>query len=98
MFKEPKLFGKDEDGYYLGRIEEIGWGNKEDMLMISNRKQNLWVLSIFSGYRQIGCFDVDNPHDFEEGDLVIVTKKDNKIINVVIEDKNAEPVTVIDVS
>jgi hypothetical protein len=85
-YKEPTLFGRDEDGQYEGRIEQIetGWfsGRDYDTLDISNRKPNLWILSLFVGYRQIGQFKVLKPHSFKEGQDVIVTKKDNKIIEV----------------
>lgn len=97
IYKEPKLFGKDEDGEYLGRIEEICTGRplnlfgktllKEsgDELYISNRHHNLWAFSLLNGYRQIGIFEVAYPHNFREGQNVIVTKKNNKIVSVVAE-------------
>jgi len=92
--KQPKLIGKDEDGEYIGRIEEIGLGYNEkkffglkikncpDQLMISNKKRYLWIFSIFNGYRQLGVFDVERPHDFKEGQDVLIGKKDDKIISV----------------
>lgn len=81
-YKKPKLFGKDDDGTYKGLVEEIGTSRNYDMLYLSNRKPNWWVLSLVSGYRQIGIFKVVKGHDFKEGDLVIVTKKDNEVIEV----------------
>jgi len=95
MLKKPKLIGKDEDGLYLGKIEQIethsgGLIDKTnyDILDISNRKPNLWIFSLLDGYRQVGQFKVLSPHKFKEGDLVIVHKKDNKIIDVQIEDNH----------
>ena len=94
-YKTPKIFGKDEDGEYLGRIDEIGSGKglklfgktiipeSKDMLMISNRRSNLWVFSLFNGYRQIGRYSVLRPNEFQEGEDVIVTKKEGKIIKVI---------------
>jgi hypothetical protein len=82
MYKEPKLYGKDEDGEYLGRIEQIETSKEYDILDISNRKPYLWVLSLFNGYCQIGQFKVSKPHPFKEWQNVIVTKKDNEIIKV----------------
>ncbi|MEK6862051.1 MAG: hypothetical protein AABY07_08865 [Nanoarchaeota archaeon] len=88
-YKEPKVFGKDEDGEYLGKIEQIGKGllSKKDTLYISNRRPNLWILSVFNGYKQIGIFETNKSTTFNEGDLVIVTKKGEKIINVVKDEK-----------
>jgi hypothetical protein len=79
-YKQPKLFGKDEDGEYLAMIEQIGTGQYEDTLYISNRKPNLYIFSIFNGYRQIGIFKT-NDHTFIEGEYVIVTKKEGKIVS-----------------
>ena len=90
-YKEPKLFGKDEDGEYLGMIEQIGTSRNGDLLMIGNRKPNLWIFSLLNGYRQIGSFklqpdfarsNIPQLNKFNEDDLVIVTKKDGKIVNV----------------
>lgn len=81
-YKKPKLVGKDEDGLYEGRIEQIGTGRTSDKLCISNRKPNLWWASIFDGYRQIGTFNVSKPNNFCEGQDVIVEKKNDKIIKV----------------
>lgn len=79
--KQPKLFGKDEDGIYLGRIEEIATSDGFDVLYICNRRPNAWILSPFTGYRQIGkTLVIDS--EFKEGDLVKVTKKDGKIVHV----------------
>jgi hypothetical protein len=104
-YKTPKLIGKDEDGEYLGRIEEKGLGDTlfikgfldlpiklfgktlipatDDVLMISNRHNPAWIFSLFTGYRQIGTYKVARPNNFHEGEEVIVTKKDDKIIKVI---------------
>lgn len=82
MYKEAKLFGKNEDGDYLARIEEIGTGQLFDTLYISNRHDNAWALSIFTGYRQIGTFDMMIPHDYDEGDDIIAIVKDGKIVSI----------------
>ena len=94
-YQEVKLWGKDDDGFYLGQIEEIATGSeikigkfilqkeRPDSLFIKNRKPFAWIFSIFTGYRQVGIFNVKRPHDFKEGDWVIAEKKDNKIIGVV---------------
>ena len=80
-----------------GRIEQIGLGHKEiklpldlvtiketaDLLMISNRKPNLWIFSIFNGYKQLGTIEICRPHDFKEGDNVIIYIENNKIIKVI---------------
>lgn len=82
MYKEPRLVGKDDDGEYLARIEEIGISKNYDTLYISNRKTNCWVFSILTGYRQIGIFKVLKPHNYKEWQDIIVKKKDGKIICV----------------
>jgi len=92
QYKKPKLIGTDENGEYKGIIEQIEASKKYDILDICNRRRNLWVLSLFSGYRQIGRFRVDKPHNFKEGDLIIATKKEGKIIKIV---KN--PITISNV-
>ena len=81
-YKKPKLIGKDEDGVYKGIIEQIEASREYDILDICNRRRNLWVLSIISGYRQLGQYKVAKPHHFEEGDLVIVEKKGDTIVDV----------------
>jgi len=81
-YKKSKLIGKDEDGYYKGIVEQIETSKNYDILDLCNRKRNLWVFSIVSGYRQIGQFKVNKPHNFKEGDLVIVKKKNDKVIEV----------------
>ena len=81
-YKEPKLFGKDEDGVYLGKIEEMGVGRYYDVLYISNRKPNLWAFSLFNGYRQLGIFKIQKPHCWHEKEDIIVKKKDDKIVSV----------------
>lgn len=85
-FKEAKLIRSNEDGYYQSRIEqiEIGWGGGE-VLDISNRKPNLWIFSLFNGYRQIGWIKGHFPN-FKEGQDVIVKLKKGKIVEV-IDDK-----------
>ena len=94
MYQEVKLFGKNKDGLYQGRIEQIMSGDglklfgrkifkdKPDLLCISNRHDPAWVLSIFTGYRQIGTFEVERAHNFKEGEDVIVKVKDDKIVEV----------------
>lgn len=64
------------------RIEEIGSGKKKDLLLISNRKRNLWIFSLFNGYRQIGTFYIKKPHSFKEGEDIFVTLEDDKIMSV----------------
>jgi hypothetical protein len=87
-YKEVKMFKKDEDGLYKGRIEQIEIGTywfkraNYDVLDISNRHDPAWVFSLFTGYRQIGQYKISIPHSFEEGQDVIVEKKDGKIVSV----------------
>jgi len=81
-FKNPKFIGNDEDGLYKGIVEQIETSKDYDILDLCNRKRNLWVFSIVSGYRQIGQFKVNKPHNFNEGDLVIAKKENNKITDV----------------
>lgn len=61
-----------------GRIEQIGvvFGvfSKKDVLYISNRKPNLWIFSLFNGYKQIGVFRIEQPHNFKEGEDVLVNQ------------------------
>jgi len=86
-YKKVKLFGKDEDGFYLGRIGDFsidkGWfgkGSGKITYYVCNRRSMAWVFSIFTGYRQIGRFTT---HEiFDRGDLVIAEMKDGKIINL----------------
>jgi len=85
-FKQPKLFGKDEDGMYLGKVDMIGIGSECDTVYISNRKPNLWIFSLLNGYKQIGVFKIDNPHTFSEGDLIQVKKENNEIISITKEE------------
>ena len=89
-FKKPKLFGKDEDGYYEGQIEQIGTAKDGNVLYISNRRAPLWVFSLFNGYRQIGTYKTttEENNKFKEGDLVIAEKKDDKIIKMLKEVRN----------
>ena len=79
---KPKLMGKDEDGLYKGLIQQIETAKDYDILDLCNRRRDLWVFFMFSGYRQIGQFKVNKPHNFNEGDLVIIEKKDDKVISV----------------
>ena len=81
-FKKSVLIGKDEDGFYKGIVEQIETSKDYDILDLCNRKRNLWVFSIISGYRQIGRFKVNKPHNFNEGDLVIVKKENDMVIDV----------------
>lgn len=83
MYKKPVLFGRNEDGVYEGRIEDIGVSPDYDTLYISNRVPNPWIFSIFNGYRQIGTFSIKNPHKFMAGQKVIVTIIDDKIVEVI---------------
>jgi len=80
-YKEVRLIGKLEDGDYLGRIEQIGIGTYH-MLYISNRHDNLWIFSLLTGYRQIGCFKISLPYDLKEGDDVMVSVLGGKIVGV----------------
>jgi len=94
-FKDARLFGKNEDGAYLGRIEEIlsgaplkirGMtliGEKPDVLCVSNRHDPAWVFSLLTGYRQLGTYKVERPHLFREGGDVVVTMRDDRIVDVV---------------
>lgn len=97
--KKAKLFGKNQDGLYLGRIEQIISGKplivfgktiikeKPDTLCISNRHDSVWIFSLFTGYRQIGKFDVQRPHLFKEGQDIIVKVIDDKVVEVSAEQK-----------
>ena len=87
-YKVPKLFGVDDDGLYEARIEEIGtgWFSDEDTLYISNRRPDLWVLSLFNGYRQLGTFKVHKGHKYSERQDIIVEKKHGVIIRIVESD------------
>jgi len=79
---KPKLMGKDEDGLYKGLIQQIETAKDYDILDLCNRRRDLWVFFMFSGYRQIGQFKVNKPHNFNEGDLVIVKKENDMVIDV----------------
>jgi len=76
-------------------IEQIGLGHKEiklpfgralretpDLLMISNGKTDAWVFSLFTGYRQVGGFEVFRPHPFKERMWVDVRLRNGKIVSV----------------
>jgi len=81
---------EDEDGLYLGRVEEIGTSKKNDTLYISNRKPNAWVFNIINGYRQLGLYKVPNPHELrraghnreKEDDKIIIRVVDNESGNI----------------
>lgn len=77
-----KLFGKNEDGKYDARIEQIETSKEYDILNICNRKPNLWILSLLSGYRQIGQYIIKRGHNFKEGQLVTVQVDDGTISSV----------------
>ena len=81
-YKQPTFFGQVEDGLYKGLVEQIESSKEYDILDMSNRRRNLLVLSLFNGYRQIGQYKINKPHHFNEGDLVIITVQNNKVINV----------------
>ena len=82
LFQEAKLFGVNQDGFYKALIEQIETSGQYDVLDISNRKPYLWILSLFSGYVQLGQFKVNKPHCWKENDLVIVEIKSGKIVSV----------------
>ena len=96
-YKKVKLIGKDEDGFYEGRIELIGtgrpliifgktiWKEKGDTLYISNRKTNFgWInLYHFFQYRQIGTFKVNYPNQYKEMQDIVVKKVNDKIVEIV---------------
>lgn len=76
-------------------IEQIEGGHKEiklplglklketpDFLDISNGKLYLWIFSLVSGYRQLGSFPINRPHQFNEREWVDVDIKEGKIVNV----------------
>lgn len=102
-YKKAKLFGKNQDGIYLARIEEIMSGRifklfgftifkeKPDTLCISNRHSPAWIFSLFTGYRQIGKFDVQRPHLFKEGQDIIVKVIDDKVVEVSASEEYAIP-------
>jgi hypothetical protein len=87
-FNEPTLFGKNKDGYYLGKIKQIGTSKKEDLLVVSNRKVNTWIFSLFTDPRQLGLYIVKRPHKFKEGQEVIVELSNDVAIDVIIDNKD----------
>lgn len=56
------------------RIEQIGTGKHSDLLMISNRKPNLWIAIIFNGYEQLGVFRKSKPHAYKEGENILIKR------------------------
>ena len=67
---------------YYARIEQIETSKYYDILDISNRKPCLWILSLFNGYKQFGQFKVIKPHNYHEGQDIIIRMLNNKIIGV----------------
>jgi len=69
-YKQVKLWGKDEDGLYLGRIEDCTINASGKLTYyVCNRRSMAWIFSLFTGYRQIGMFTT---HEiFDRGDLVM---------------------------
>ena len=55
-------------------IEQIGIGRIKDRLYISNRRRNLWIFSLFNGYKQLGVYDVVKPHKYYEQQYIFVKK------------------------
>ena len=80
--KIKKFINKHQNGEFKALIEEIGTGRKKDLLMISNRKRNLWILSLFNGYKQLGTMNIEKPHEYKEGDLITATIEQEKIKNI----------------
>lgn len=72
------MYGKNSSQFLSGDNKN----GSTDRLFLSNRKPNLWIFSLFNGYKQIGIFDVPTPHNFYEGQDVIVTKKGTQIVTV----------------
>lgn len=79
-----------------GYIEEVGVGHGEiklpfgfvlketkDELYISNGLFDLWIFNIFTGYRQIGVYKIERPHDFKWGDWVDIGFDEKGHINFV---------------
>ena len=95
-FEEPNLLNPDKDGFYKARIEQVNTGRRlellgyelfkerGDELFLNNRPAPAWIFSLITGYRQLGVFKVPFPHDYKEGQDIIVEKKDDKI-TVIIE-------------
>ena len=52
-----------------------------DRLDLSN-KPSWWILDLFRGYKQLGRFPVDRPHEFREREWVEVDIKDNEVVAV----------------
>jgi len=43
---------------------------------------NAWLFSLFTGYRQVGTFKVRGPHEFREGQEVIATIVNDRVVTV----------------
>lgn len=56
-------------------------GETPDVLCISN-KPSRWILDLFTGYKQLGCFSIHRQHNFKEREWVNILIKDGKIIEV----------------
>ena len=84
-YKQPNILGKDEDGFYKGIIEQIEVSENHDVLDVCNRARNLWVFSLFNKYKQLGQFKVKKSHNFKEGDLIIIKKRNDKVTDVMKE-------------
>ena len=85
-YKQTKIFGKDEDGFYLGKIEDI----HDDILFLSNREKDTFFNF---KYKQIGFFKfssmlgIPQLNKFNIDDFVIIEKRNGKVVNVKKEDK-----------
>ena len=81
-FKKSKIFGKDEDGFYLGKIEDI----HDNKIYISNREKDTFFNF---RYRLLGIFKVDisRLNQFKINYLVIVEKRNGKIVNIIKDDR-----------
>lgn len=84
-YKTPKILGKDEDGFYRGIVEQIEVSDSYDILDLCNRSRNLSIFSLFNKYKQLGQFKVRKSHNFKEGDLVVLRKRNDKVIDVIKE-------------
>lgn len=82
LLDKIKSLRRTEDGRHKGRIEMIGLSRKYDTLYLNNRKPYAWIFSIQTGYRQLEVFKVEKPHKYYERQNLIVTVKDNKVVQV----------------
>ena len=64
----------DQGEWEEARIEQIGTGRTKDLLMVSNRKPNLWIMSLFNGYKQLGTYSINKPHAFEEKENIFIRR------------------------